>query len=232
MATTSPISSTTTRRRAGTISVKNDLVTETSAAPTIDVQDVVEAAKPSPASTELRDKIVIINGLYETPHWGVSITGDQENWAKAPKLTELAEHLVETCNEFRHLQKFRIEVLWKATGGTRAGEPVIAGSTVMGGLQRYAFQAHFLIWFAADHCKDLKLSPAEYEAAMYHELCHCGHTVNDDGTEKPRKVHGIEVFPGELKRFGLWRSDLQRISDAMTQQTLWTSDRAMAEGVL
>jgi len=171
-------------------------------------------------------------GRYEVPEWKVSATGDTESFAKAPKLTELRQHGLETYPEFKRLGKFKFLVLWKAKGGTRAGEPVIAKTTLLGGLARYHAQAHFLITFAADHCHELKLTDAHYEAAMYHELCHCHWTVNDDGTEKAKLQHGIEVFPGELERFGIWRADLARVKDAMTQQRLWEAENQMAEGVL
>jgi hypothetical protein len=235
MATTSPISSTTPRIRKGVTTLAAD-----PARTVIDddarwdeAHDQAYQDGQEEMKSELREKVILTNGLYEVPVFEVSATGDTQTFAKAPKLHALALELIETCKEFKHLRDYRFEVLWRAKGGTRAGEPVIAHSAVMGGLGRFYGQAHFLIWFAADNCKEHKLTLEDYRSAMHHELCHCGIKVNDsEGTEKPTRRNGIEVFPEELARFGLWRADLQKVSDAMAQQTLWASDRQMAEGVL
>jgi hypothetical protein len=171
------------------------------------------------------------DGLLEVPHWKLSATGDTENFAEAPALTKLAMHLIETVPEFKNLGKFKFKILWKAKGGTRAGEPRVTSTTLLGGIARYEAGAHFLITFAADHCRNLKMTEEQYEAAMDHALCHCGNIVNDDGTEKPRIRHGIEVFPGELKRRGLWRVDLVRINDVIQQKPLWEPSSVVSEGI-
>ena len=173
-----------------------------------------------------------VTGLYEVPTWKVSATGDTENFAEAPKLTELAHRLIDTVDEFRHLRGKKLLIVWKAKGGSRRGEPKIASADIPGGLTRFFAQTHCVIWFAADHCSKHKLTNEQYEAAMYHELSRCWRTVNDDGTEKPTLRDGITVFPGELKRYGIWRADLARVKDAMAQQTLWEAENQMAEGVL
>ena len=128
----------------------------------------------------------------------------------------------------RHIDRFRflipqtIEYLWRAEGGMSNGKATLGKCTKPGGLLRHFSEAAYVIWAAADHCRDLRLTRRQVEALVFHELCHC--TYDDNGALKIA-AHDFAGFESELKEYGCWTSDLRQLRSAMEQLPLWDEDQ-------
>jgi hypothetical protein len=169
-----------------------------------------------------RNKVIdSTSGLYEPITWKRLKTGDESPFAEAPKLTELANQLLAECAEFEKIRGFKYRIMWRQKGGTKAGEGVLSGTTVLGGLGRHDSEAHILIWFAADNCKDAGLDDDTYKALMHHRLCDVGFRTTKDGERRPRLVRPIAVHPANLKRFGLWHTGATEVGQVISQQRLF-----------
>jgi hypothetical protein len=84
------------------------------------------------------------------------------------------------------------------------------------GLLRYFSHSDFVIWFAANNCRDLGFTNWQMEALIFHELKHA--KIED---MVPVIVpHDCEVFADEIKRYGLWKSDLHQVAEASAQALL------------
>ena len=65
------------------------------------------------------------------------------------------------------------------------------------------------------------LEASQRRALVDHELEHCGHEVDVNGTTKwVIRGHDVEEFAAVITRHGLWSHDLQRIGDVVDQLRL------------
>lgn len=132
-------------------------------------------------------------------------------WAESSALEELAEDLIAKWPELRFLDGYRIRVLWKENGGDSRGRLTLGKCSKPSGVARYFALCDWVIWLAADHCREMKFTDEQIEALLYHELKHCVLVGKD---QKPGiRGHDWEVFGDELHRYGFWndgRSALKR----------------------
>ena len=136
-------------------------------------------------------------------------------------LDDLAQELIEQYDELEHLQEVRIRVCWKQKGGAKAGKSVLGKCSKPSGLLLFFSELDFVIWLAADHCRDWNFTNHQLEALVYHELCHAGVEFDDDDQPKYGLLpHDVEMFTSELDRYGLWMDDLKRAKHAFDQVTL------------
>lgn len=136
-------------------------------------------------------------------------------------LNDLAEELISQYGELAHLADLRLRVYWEKQGGAKAGKAVLGKCTKPSGLLLYFSDLDFVIWLAADHCRDWNFTDHQLEALLYHELCHAGMELDKD--EQPKYVilpHEVEMFTSEVERYGLWMDDLTRAKYAFDQVAL------------
>ncbi len=127
------------------------------------------------------------------------------------RLDDLAQELIGQYHELEHLAEVRIRVCWKQKGGAKAGKSVLGKCTKPSGLLLFFSDLDFVIWLAADHCRAWEFTNHQLEALVYHELCHAG--VEFDDNDQPKYgvlPHDLEMFTGELDRYGTWMDDLKR----------------------
>lgn len=117
----------------------------------------------------------------------------------APDIDVIAGLLADDFSELDLLHKFKVQCLWKKTGGKAAGKCIKAG-----GPAKHFSGADFLIWIATDQCDGFTYR--QIRALLYHELCH----VSENSVGNPAlRDHDVEIFRSEIERFGLWDERLK-----------------------
>lgn len=148
----------------------------------------------------------------------LSVPDDQEfvdedqKFIASPDMRELAQELISEYPELYSLTRRRIDYAWKQTGGKEKGRQRLGACAKVSGVQKLYTQADWIIWIAADNCR--QLTPRQLEAVLYHELCH---PMVDENDQPALVGHDAEMFFGEIRRYGLWRMDLEAASDVFTQ---------------
>jgi hypothetical protein len=125
-----------------------------------------------------------------------------------------------------------IDYRWKRRGGTAGGNSTLGKCIKLTGLARHlSLGAHFCVWLAADHTRDRKFDDKQFEALVYHELCHIEREEPDE-EDKPviyRSIgHDAEVFFAELREYGAWRPSLQQLAETIRQLPLPMEEPVMA----
>lgn len=78
----------------------------------------------------------------------------------APDVQNLAFELIERWPEFEHLQSADLGFAWKQKGGESAGKPVFGKCSKPSGLLKFFSQRTFVIWLAADNCREWGFGPS------------------------------------------------------------------------
>lgn len=134
-------------------------------------------------------------------------------WIESEALKELAEELASKWRELQFLGDYNIRVLWKAEGGENKGRAILGKCNKPGGYARYFALCDWVIWLAADHCRQLEFTDEQIEALLYHELKHCVLVGKD---AKPGvRGHDYEVFADELNRYGFWNQGRENLKRAV-----------------
>lgn len=140
----------------------------------------------------------------------------------APGVEAIANDLIGRYEELRHLEKAEFVYVWKRKGGKVKGKLRFGSCQHPTGFLAFFGRADFVVAISADHCRDAALSGAQLEALVYHELCHAGWEIDDEGEMAWATVgHDWEGFRGEIERFGLWEPDLERLGETFKQTVLF-----------
>lgn len=141
------------------------------------------------------------------------VLDDDEDFARDPGLDELARWMHAACPE---LTPGAVTVLWKRKGGKERGALRLGKCEKPSGLLAFYAPTTFVVWLAVDH---LQGKPEHViEAVLYHELKHIG---RDPETDEPTLVgHDFAGFRDELRRYGLYDTDLELAKDAFAQAAL------------
>jgi len=136
----------------------------------------------------------------------------------ASNLEKMADKLIEKKPAVQHLYDFSVSYYWKRQGGKSSGQPVMGKCrTVSGDLKAFAPGAHFMIWLAADNCREADITVHQAEAYLFHEMLHTA--ANEHG--KPITVpHDAVLFVAEIAEFGLYDHMLQAAGGAFQQLRL------------
>ncbi len=166
------------------------------------------------------------------PQEAIKIPFFERDYHAAPQLEKIVTNLVAECPELRHLRQFTVKILWRREGGKSQGIPKMADAKPAAGLAKFYTEADFVIWVAADHAAEAKLTPLQFEAMIFHELMHCGQRVNDQTNEStPATVpHNAEFFVEEIDRYGIWRADIGSVQKRIAQKGLWEGDEMTFRG--
>lgn len=123
---------------------------------------------------------------------------DEDLEAKAHEVIERHRGLI------GWLDARKLAVLWKKTGGAKNGNATLGKCQKPSGLLKFFSDREWVIWLAADHCRERKLTERQVEALLFHELLH---PVLADGQPAIRG-HDVEAFNDEIREYGLWMSNL------------------------
>ena len=141
----------------------------------------------------------------------------------ASGVKEIAQRLIANYPEFDHLEETEIAYAWKRKGGESGGKVTFGKCVKSSGLVKFFGKNTFVIWLAADNCREYGFTAGKLEALIYHELCHAGEEEAKNGDVKAVVTpHDVEAFASEIERYGLWTDDLVRIKPAFdsVQSTL------------
>lgn len=164
-----------------------------------------DAAYPAPQAAQFKDE-----------------DGEEVDFIAAPDLEEIGLRLIQDYEELQHLRELTVIFLWKKEGGAQHDRARLGQCQKAGGLVKYFAEAPWVIWLAADHCETHQLTRQQVEAAMFHELLHAGEAEDKEGNKKAKLIgHDAEMFCGEVKRYGAWKSDLRQAARAFEQGRLF-----------
>lgn len=135
----------------------------------------------------------------------------------AAALHEMAERLIAEYEELSWLAEHEVRYLWKASGGNGKGKAALGKCILTSGLVKYFGIATWVIWLAADWCREYEMNEEKVEALLYHEMLHMTLKAADPGEEgaPSTRPHDFEAFGSEISRYGFWMSDLELARDAV-----------------
>jgi hypothetical protein len=140
------------------------------------------------------------------------------DWLPAADLEAIADRLIETKPDLKHLYVFKTVYFWKRAGGVTGGQPTMGKCRrVSGDLKAVAPGADFMVWLAADHCREQEITVHQAEAFVFHELMH---TAQDDKGRPRIRPHDFVGFVAEVREFGLYDQMLQAAGTAFQQLAL------------
>lgn len=116
----------------------------------------------------------------------------------------------------------KIAYRWKKSGGEKGGLRTRGWCQKLSGPAKHFGQVHFLVWLAADACRDSDFTQEQYVALILHELLFAGVDYAADGTPKMvmRRVD-FEGFFEEVRSYGLWETSLEEFGRLAHQAPLW-----------
>jgi hypothetical protein len=154
---------------------------------------------------------------------------DKDQFVESDEIRLLAQDLIATCPEIRHIQKTSVVYAWKAKGGMSGGKQRLGQAQKLTGVSyHFAEGAEFLIWLAADHLRErlsTSWSPLQTEALLFHELCHIDFHIDErpnsdtEGQMLFRLAeHDFTGFIPEIERYGFWSHDLRELIEPRATQ--------------
>lgn len=141
-----------------------------------------------------------------------------DDFIAAPDIERIGSALIAAHEAtFGHLQSREVAFLWKRKGGNAGGKTTLGKCQKPTGLLKHFAGADFVIWVAADHCRDHRLTAYQVEALVYHELLHAGEDENGKAVILP---HDWTGFTGEVQQYGAWKPDLSAAAHSFEQLRL------------
>jgi hypothetical protein len=133
------------------------------------------------------------------------------DFLKSDDIAEVANLLIRS--KMQHLGPVRIEYFWKQKGGSKGGNRIVGTCKRPSGILKHYCPSEIIIWLAADHVRELKLTRFQVEAAVYHELNHIEY--GPEGLTL--RGHDFEGFGTEIQEYGTWTTSL-KIAEAAVQE--------------
>jgi hypothetical protein len=131
-------------------------------------------------------------------------------FSDAPELEAVVEELIEEMEELDWLRDYVIKCSWKAKGMSDDSKPVLGKCQAPSGLLQHYSHADWIIWIAVDNVATF--NGYSMKALLYHEMLHC--QLVGKLKQPGVRPHDVEMFIQEVERFGPWKGDLERASDA------------------
>lgn len=155
---------------------------------------------------------------------------DGDDFLVAPDIEAIGEMLRERHNL---PVEPRIAYRWKRSGGEKGGLATRGWCQKLSGPAKHFSGAHFLVWLAADTCREAKYTQDQYVALLFHELSFVGVDYDKHGDPKfvMRRVD-FEGFIDEVKFYGLWEDNLANFAAAAEQAPLWPMAGTKAEDAI
>jgi len=150
-----------------------------------------------------------------------------QEFLNAPSIEAIASSLIGKWPEFDGLEDLQLRYLWKKKGGAKGGILTLGKCEKVSGLSHYFSEADFVIWIAADNCRELEITKEQMVAEVYHELKHI-EIIEDEITQEITyaiRPHDVEMFFDEVNRYGLWREALNGAAETFAQLRLPVEER-------
>lgn len=161
----------------------------------------------------LRPRKLILGGepdeLFHVP--GTDVFEREGDFAEAQGCEKIGEALIQTLDCFSSLRNASIVYLWKRKAANKP-KLKMGRCNRPSGLLRHFSHADFVIWFAANNCRDVAITRWQMEALIFHEL---KHAKMEDG-EAVIVPHDWEGFADEIERYGFWKRDILPIAASVS----------------
>lgn len=128
----------------------------------------------------------------------------------APDLQDIANTLI--VKKFPDFPECAITYVWKGRGGSTNGAATLGKTVKATGLTGFFSKVDYVIWLAADHVYDEKMTRYQVEAALFHELCHIGFEEDEGDVTLTMNPHDFEGFRREIEEYGFWKPDVAAIA--------------------
>jgi len=126
---------------------------------------------------------------------------DDDAYLEHERLQDEVRRLIDA--EFSHLREVDVRAAWKRKGGQSQGQATLGACLKATGLIRHWGRCHFVVWLAADHARERRLTNLQVEAILHHELSHAWTDTTDDGELRTRTIgHNWEGFSRTVRRYG------------------------------
>lgn len=170
--------------------------------------------------------------ITERPHDRAFIPPDEyfndgDDFLESIELERVGAALVARYPEFAFLEHATILYRWKRKGGQTKKKNLLGNLQKPTGLLKHFAESDYILWLAADHCRELMLTNLQLEALLYHELCHCWWEEDEDEkspTYGEMKLsirnHDDELFRQEIGRYAPWNDNRKQTLDAFRQIAL------------
>lgn len=167
---------------------------------------------------------LVPDAAYPAPQEAQFAGEDDEelDFIEARDLWEIGRRLIEDYAEFEHLRERTVMFLWKRNGGEKHGQAVLGKCVKPSGMVKHFSNADWVIWVAADHCRNYGLTGTQIEAICHHECLHADEKTDKQGNVKLAvRGHDWEGFSQNVQRYGLWQENLKLAAQAFEQGRLF-----------
>lgn len=153
----------------------------------------------------------------EVPH-----LAETTDFGNGDRIFETIQALRRKHQVLTRLEDYRIVCFWVNKAIKRNGKEQYGSAQKPAGLLKYLTQdADFVVIMSTEACRDLP--NWEFEAAVCHQLLHCGEIESEDRagdtTSKPGMLgHDFEGFIEEISLYGFWSAELRGPTDAFAKQ--------------
>lgn len=131
-----------------------------------------------------------------------------EDFKPADKLEDVVRGLIGAFpDRLGTLAPLTIRVMWQAHGRTARGREILGKASRPSGISKFLLEdVDFLLYVAADHCRNLGMTNYTMEAELFNLLCQC--FVDAEG--KPMILGpDFSGFTAELRAYGTWNEELK-----------------------
>jgi hypothetical protein len=149
------------------------------------------------------------------------------DFCRAHEAEAIADALIAHWEELGHCRDIRIAYLWRRKKQAKNGKVVLGTCQKLSGIPKTFLEADWAITLNAENCRNAQLTRYQLEALIYHELSHIAPADDeeDEDAEPTLCGHDVEMFHSEIRRYGLWKSDLAATADAFEQLRLFGGER-------
>lgn len=130
-------------------------------------------------------------------------------------LRDMADELIGRYPDVSWLEQWRLTFLWKRDGGKPGGRVKLGACMKPPALAKHYANTDWVIWIAANHVRDYRLTEDQIYALLFHEMLHCTITGQDKAAIRG---HDFEAFTAEVREFGAWKLDLQWAQEVFNNQ--------------
>lgn len=152
----------------------------------------------------------------------VPYIADDQDYYRGDRIEETAAKLLERTQEFSSIRDYRFVYFWKRGTIKKNGQEEYGRLTKPSGMLRHLTgQADYLIEMSAETCAGL--ANYEFEAAVFHILCHAHEEEHENAAGELTYTAGIrnhefEGFTAEVTRYGFWNSGLRAAQEPYAKQ--------------
>lgn len=131
-----------------------------------------------------------------------------KEFAAAADLREIAGIILAKYHEdFWYLKDAPIGFYWKRRKAAKGGEVAWYDTRKAGPLEATLTGAAYIVWLAADYCRDTPVTAEQVGYALVHSLMHIG--WNGDKAETRYRSHEFAGYVREVEICGFWQPNLQ-----------------------